>query len=156
MRCNPFSLMILAAGLAITTSAVGQAAAPEKGWVERSNHYTQTLLDVQLKYSPEGGSRQGLAKYDALITDPTWAAEIAQRKELEGVLATLKKAEAKETSQDVREDLEILQKTFNLHFRQQDYWLEHTVPSSTRVRRCLEACRRCSTIRYPRSAAQRL
>jgi len=63
---------------------------PEPAWVTRSNQYTQMLLDVQLKYSPEGGSRQGLAKTDAQITDPTRAAEIAQRKELEGALATLK------------------------------------------------------------------
>jgi uncharacterized protein (DUF885 family) len=85
------------------------------------------LLDVQLKHSPEGGSRQGLAKYDPLITDATRADEIVQRKELEDILANLKKIEAKEKNKDVREDLEILQKTFNLQFRQDDYQLAHKV-----------------------------
>src|ERR1017187_9081747 len=86
------------------------------------------LLDVQLKHSPEGGSRQGLAKYDPLITDATRADEIVQRKELEDIRANLKKVEAKEKNKDVREDLEIVQKTFNLQFRQDDYQLAHKVP----------------------------
>jgi uncharacterized protein (DUF885 family) len=132
------SFSLLAAGLsAACFSAVGQASAngassgapaAEPAWVLQSNKYTQMLLDVQLKYSPEGGSRQGLAKYDTAITDPTRAAEIAQQKELQDVLAKLKKVEAEEKNQDVREDLEILQKTFNLQFREQDYWLDHDVP----------------------------
>jgi uncharacterized protein (DUF885 family) len=86
------------------------------------------LLDVQLKHSPEGGSRQGLAKFDPLITDATRADEIVQRKELVDILANLKKAEAKEKDANVREDLEILQKTFDLQFRQDDYQLAHKVP----------------------------
>jgi uncharacterized protein (DUF885 family) len=134
MRRSAISLIMFAAGLGAAASvALGQAPAAsapnaEPAWVIRSNQYTQTLLDVQLKYSPEGGSRQGLAKYDTLITDPSRAAEIAQQKELEGILAKLKKVETTEKNQDVREDLEILQKTFNLQFRQQNYWLDHDVP----------------------------
>jgi uncharacterized protein (DUF885 family) len=96
--------------------------------VVRSNQYTQQLLDIQLKHSPEGGSAQGVVKYDPLITDATRADEIVQRKELEAVLAQLKKVEAKEKDKNVREDLEILQKTFNLQFRQDDYQLAHKVP----------------------------
>ncbi len=143
MRSAAVLLMILAAGLVAAKPAAGAqtpaasvsspaakapAAAPEPEWVRRSNQYTQMLLDVQFRHSPEGGSRQGLTKYDPLITDPTRADEIAQRKELEDVLATLKKVEAKEKNKDVREDLEILQKTFNLQFRQDDYQLDHKVP----------------------------
>jgi hypothetical protein len=86
------------------------------------------LLDIQLQHSPEGGSAQGLARYDTAITDPTRAAEIAQRAELEAALTKLKKAEATEKNENVREDLEILQKTFNLQFRQDDYQLAHKVP----------------------------
>jgi uncharacterized protein (DUF885 family) len=132
--------MILASGLLAANSAGGAqtpaapaspapapAAAAQPAWVARSNEYTQMLLDVQLKHSPEGGSRQGLAKYDPLITDATRADEIVQRKELEDILANLKKIEAKEKNKDVREDLEILQKTFNLQFRQDDYQLAHKV-----------------------------
>jgi uncharacterized protein (DUF885 family) len=113
---------------ASAAAAKAPAAAPEPEWVKRSNQYTQMLLDVQYKHSPEGGSEQGLAKYDPLITDPSRADEIVQRKELEDILATLRKVEAKEKNADVREDLEIVQKTFNLQFRQDDYQLDHKVP----------------------------
>ena len=104
------------------------AATPEPAWVKRSNEYTQMLLDVQLKHSPEGGSHEGLVKYDPLITDATRADEIVQRKELEAVLAKLKKVEAGEKDKNVREDLEILRKTFDLQFREDDYQLAHKVP----------------------------
>jgi hypothetical protein len=60
-----------AAAPASAATAKVPAAAPEPEWVKRSNQYTQMLLDVQFKHSPESGSQQGLAKYDALITDPT-------------------------------------------------------------------------------------
>ena len=131
--------MILAAGLlAAAPSAVAQKpaapapaekpAAPVQPWIARSNQYTQSLLDVQFKHSPEGGSLQGLVKYDPLITDATRADEIVQRHELEAILANLQKIEAKEKNKDVREDLAIIQKTFNLQFREDDYQLEHKVP----------------------------
>jgi uncharacterized protein (DUF885 family) len=133
MRCKAVLWMTLAAYLLITNPFAGaQAMKPsagsDKSWIGRSNQYTQSLLDVQLRHSPEGGSAQGIAKYDTQITNPTRADEIVQRKELQDILATLKKDEAKEKSQDVREDLEILQKTFSLQFRQDDYELDHKVP----------------------------
>ena len=118
----------LVVGSALGPIAMGQQPSADKAWIAKSNAYTQLLLDVQLKHSPEGGSRQGLAKYDPLITNPTRADEMVQRKELEAVLAKLKKVEAKEKDKNVREDLEILQKTFNLQFRQDDYQLAHKVP----------------------------
>jgi uncharacterized protein (DUF885 family) len=111
-----------AAPVAKVSTAVGQPA-----WVLRSNQYTQTLLDVQLRHSPESASSQGLVKYDAMITDATRADEIVQRKELEAALARLKKAEAKERDKEVREDLAIVRKTFDLQFRQDDYQLAHKV-----------------------------
>ncbi len=136
MRRTAVLSMSLAASLLVANfggaqtpaSAATPAIAPQPEWVARSNQYTQMLLDVQLKHSPEGGSREGLAKYDPLITDASRADEIVQRKELEDILANLKKVEAKEKNKDVREDLEIVQKTFNLQFRQDDYQLAHKVP----------------------------
>jgi len=93
----------------------------------RSNQYTQMLLDMQRKHSPDIGLAQGVAKYDSSITDITRAEEIAQRKELVDILAQLKKIEAKEKDRNVREDLEILQKTYTQQFRADDYRLDHTV-----------------------------
>jgi uncharacterized protein (DUF885 family) len=129
-RTVVLSLMISAGLMAAHSAGWAQApAAPaDPAWVKRSNQYTHMLLDVQMKHSPEGGSREGLVKYDPLITDATRADEIVQRKELEAILAKLKKVEASEKDKNVREDLEIMQTTFNLQFRQDDYQLAHKVP----------------------------
>jgi len=105
-----------------------KASASQSDWVGRSNQYTHQLLYIQFKYSPEDGSEQGIAKFDTLITDPTGAAELAQRKELEQVLARIRRESAGEKSPEVREDLAIIEKTFHLQFRREDYRLAHKVP----------------------------
>jgi len=64
-------------------SAAGKAA---PAWIERSNTYTNTLLGVQFAHTPERGSRQGLARYDQRISQPTLADEQAERRELEAAL----------------------------------------------------------------------
>ncbi len=138
--------LLLAACLVTAISSLqGQSSAPQKpsgpaatasstpvsgvvpAWVVRSDQYTQMLLDVQRKYSPDSGLAQGVAKYDSSITDLTRAEEIVQRKELADSLAQLKKVEAKEKDRNVREDLQILQRVFNLEFREDDYRLDHKV-----------------------------
>lgn len=141
MRMFRFGLVcaaITGAFLAASASAQTPAAAPRASasvaapvqpeWVKRSNAYTQQLLDIQYKYSPESGSEQGLARYDTDITDPSRAAEIAQRKELEAVLATLRKDQKKEKDQNVREDLETIDTAFRRQFQMDDYHLDHNVP----------------------------
>jgi uncharacterized protein (DUF885 family) len=116
--------------LSTICAAAQPSAAPDdaKSWVARSNQYTHQLLDIQLKYSPEDGSGQGLAKFDKLISDPTRAAELAERKETEAALARVDRDAAKETSPEVREDIAILDKAFALRFRTEDYTLSHKVP----------------------------
>jgi uncharacterized protein (DUF885 family) len=99
-----------------------------KAWVERSNAYTNRLLAVQFEHAPEMGSRQGLAKFDERISDPTLADELAERHELEQVLAKIELEGAKESDKRVQEDLEIVRKSFDLRFRRQDYQLQHRVP----------------------------
>ena len=97
-------------------------------WIERSNGYTNRLLDVQLEHAPERGSQQGVAKFDERISNPTLADELAERKELEGVLAKLDTARTTETDRKVLQDLDILHKAFALRFRREDYGLQHKVP----------------------------
>ena len=132
-RAQTPAAAIPAAPAAATSSSASAAnpsapaAAAQPAWIVRSNQYTQMLLDVQMKHSPERASQEGLVKYDSSITDATRADEIAQRKELQIILANLKKIEAKEKDRDVREDLEILQKAFNLQFREDDYLFAHNV-----------------------------
>jgi uncharacterized protein (DUF885 family) len=110
-------------------SAQAPGAGPaSKEWVERSNAYTNRLLEVQFEHDPEMGSRQGLSKFDERVSDPTLADELAERHQLEGVLAKIEVEGAKESDQRVQEDLEIVRKAFDLRFRRQDYQLQHQVP----------------------------
>ncbi|MDE2136825.1 MAG: DUF885 domain-containing protein [Gammaproteobacteria bacterium] len=100
----------------------------DQGWIERSNAYTQKVLDVELEHRPERGSREGLAKFDTLISHPTLADEMQRRHELEKVLAGIDAARPRESDHKVREDMEILHKALDLQFRQEDYELQHEVP----------------------------
>jgi Bacterial protein of unknown function (DUF885) len=112
---------------AVCAHLAGAAESTDKAWVEQSNRYTQLLLDVQLRHSPEQGSKEGLAVFDTQISDPRLADEIAQRRELEAVLDTLKSARAQVTDADVQEDLDILQRAFDLQFRVDDFAQQHLV-----------------------------
>ena len=99
-----------------------------KAWVERSNHYTNMLLEVEFAHSPERGSRQGLARFNERISQPALADEQARRRELEATLAKIDAAAQTEADKRVQEDLTILHKAFDLQFRQEDYGLQHEVP----------------------------
>jgi uncharacterized protein (DUF885 family) len=112
----------------LSCAALGQPAAAEQAWVRQSNVYTNMLLDVQLAHAPEQGSKQGVAKFDQSITDPTRADELIARREFAALLVKIKAARAAETDKNVRQDLDILQKAFSLQFRTEDYELEHEVP----------------------------
>jgi len=114
--------------LALTVSgAVGQQAA-SKTWIAVSDGYTQQLLQVQLRHGPEGGSAQGLARFDPQVSNPTLADERAQRRELEAVLGRMRAAKGTEKDKNVLEDMAILEKAFHLQFRNQDYAEAHDVP----------------------------
>jgi uncharacterized protein (DUF885 family) len=125
-----FSTAIFLSVLSFT--AVGQQPAgndqAEKPWIKQSNHYTNTLLNVQLEHAPEQGSAQGVAKFDDRISDPSRADEVLQRRELEAALTKIKAARATVTDKNVQEDIDILQKNFNLQFRIEDFELAREVP----------------------------
>jgi uncharacterized protein (DUF885 family) len=113
-------------GAAAFSAAAQQSAPPDLGWIKQSNEYTNSLLSVQLEHSPERGSAQGVAKFDERISDPSRADEVAERRELEAALAKVKSAAV--TDKNVKEDIVILQKSFNLQFRQEDFSFAHEVP----------------------------
>jgi uncharacterized protein (DUF885 family) len=129
-------LMVAILATAASCAATAQSAATAESiveptvepWIARSNSYTNQLLDVQLQHSPEEGSREGVAKFDERISNPTLADELAERHELEAVLAKLDAVRAKETDKKVWEDLDILHKAFDLQFREQDFRLQREVP----------------------------
>ena len=117
--------------MSVVSLAHAQDAKPgavDSGWISRSNDYTNTLLDIQLEHSPEQGSREGVAKFDRRISDPSLADELAERKELEAALGKLKAAQSKERDPRVAEDLTILVKAFDLKFRVDDFAIRHEVP----------------------------
>jgi uncharacterized protein (DUF885 family) len=120
----------LSAGASFT--AMGQqtagSAPGEKPWIKQSNELTNSLLSVQFEHSPESGSSQGVAKFDERIANPTRADEAAKRRELESALAKIRAARATVTDKNVQEDIDILQKSFNLQFRTEDFALAHEVP----------------------------
>ena len=128
MRRLTAALVASVIGFSAPCLAGTATSVPEKPWVRQSNIYTNRLLDVQLAHSPESGSQEGLAKYDERITDPSIADQLVERKELEAVLARLRPVQAQEKDENVREDLEIIQKAFNLQFRQDDFELARKVP----------------------------
>jgi hypothetical protein len=106
--------------LAIQPFAI-KAQSDSKAWIAKSNTYTKILIDLDEKYSPEFGSSQGLAFYDTLISVPTLANDLAQRKEREQAVAQLKAAKLQETDLKIKQDLDILINQSELGFRNQDF-----------------------------------
>lgn len=99
-----------------------------RDWIAKSNKYTQELIDLDKKYSPEYGSAQGLAEYDTLITVPTLANQLAQRKEEEALSAKYASYLLQEKDMAVKQDLNILIIHLKLGFRKQDFQLKRKVP----------------------------
>ncbi len=122
------AMLLSAFSLAVTSTQAIGADTPDKSWIEQSNAYTHMLLDVHLAHAPEEGSQQGLAKFDSQISNPTLADQLAERRELESVLAKITAARTTEGNNHVKEDLEILRKAFDLQFREEDFALQREVP----------------------------
>ena len=106
-------------GVLMSLSASAQPPTPD--WIAVSNKYTQMLLDIEMKHSPENGSDEGLSQFDSEVSQPTLADEDQQRRETEAVLPTLKKALSQAKQKEVKQDLEIVIRKVNLRFREQDF-----------------------------------
>ncbi len=124
--CTLFFLGALSFGALAQQPAGGDHG--EKAWIKQSNEFTNMLLSVQLEHTPEQGSQQGAAKFDERISEPSRADEVAERHELEAALAKIQAARAGVAAKNVKEDLDILLKSFNLRFRMEDFQLAHEVP----------------------------
>ena len=96
-------------------------------WIAASNQYTNLLLAVEMKHTPELGSNQGLSQFDTEVSRPTLADEDQERQETEAVLATFKNALAHEKQKEVAQDLEIVIHTVELQFRELDFDRAHKV-----------------------------
>jgi hypothetical protein len=118
----------LVAVLILALYVFGQTSAGPAGWIAVSNNYTNMLLAVEMKHSPESGSRQGLSEYDTKISQPTLADEDQQRQEDEAVLQKIKTAAAEKQQEEVEQDLQIIIRKMQLRFKEEDFVRAHKVP----------------------------
>ncbi len=120
-------LVFLASILPVAVS--GQSSPTnDRNWIGRSNTYTQQLIDVSNRHSPEGASAEGLAAYDTKISVLTQADEDQERAETEIVLKRLTASLATEKDPRVLQDVRILIHATDYSFRREDYDRAHTVP----------------------------
>jgi Bacterial protein of unknown function (DUF885) len=124
-------MVFLSVGLASPrpdAMAAPQAPPPDRSWVAKSNAYTELLLDVQNRHSPEDASAQGLAAYDDRISQPTKLDDDAEIAETKVVQRELMRALAVEPDKNVRQDLEILLQRIEITLKKHDYAEAHKVP----------------------------
>jgi uncharacterized protein (DUF885 family) len=100
----------------------------EKPWVTRSNSFTQMLVDVQLRHSPEMASSQGLKQYDSEIGQPTKTDEDKAIAETRTVLQKFEVQQPNESDANVSQDLQILINSIHLELREHAFGREHEVP----------------------------
>jgi hypothetical protein len=115
-------------GVRPAAAAKAQEAAPDKSWVAKSNAYTDLLLDVQNRHSPEDASSQGLAAFDDRISQPTKLDDDAEIAETKAVQRKLMHAFAVEPDKNVRQDLQILLHSIQITLAKHDYAEAHKVP----------------------------
>jgi hypothetical protein len=122
-------LSIFFAGARPGLMAGPQAAPqPDRSWIASSNAYTDLLVAVLKKHSPESASAEGFAEYDEKISQPTKQDDDASIAETKAVQAKLTRALATERDKNVQEDLSILLRSIQLTLKRYDYAETHQVP----------------------------
>ena len=119
---------ILLTGLLAPVALSASTAMEDRSWIAKSNSYTQQLIDVEMRHSPEDASSEGLAGYDTKISVLTQADEDQQRAEKEIVLKRLQTALTTEQNARVLQDIHILIDATEHTFKEQDYSRAHKVP----------------------------
>jgi hypothetical protein len=93
--------------LALGTMVVTAHAAPAE-WITQSNQFTQLLLDVNARYTPEGAADAGLEQYDTAVLDLKPRYVERQEADLAAVATKLEAARPSVTDPRGKQDLEIL------------------------------------------------
>ena len=107
-------LSIFFAGVLPSLAMSQNPPAEDRSWITKSNSYTQQLIDVSNRHSPEQASAEGLSAYDTKISVLTQADEDQERAETEVVLKRLKASLQTEKDPRVLEDIHILIQDTNL------------------------------------------
>jgi len=95
-------------GLLALVAGTPAALADDADWVEQSNEYSQVVLEVFSKFSPEGAGSIGVDGLDEQVTDLGPGIYERSMEATRVVLAELQESQAKETNPKVRQDLGIL------------------------------------------------
>ena len=70
MRRSALAALLVFAATGVSALGHAQAASAyqpaDQSWVPKSNAYTQTLVDIENRYSPESASAEGLVQYDTI------------------------------------------------------------------------------------------
>lgn len=101
-------MIMLPALLCIPFLVSGPATAADRGWIEKSNAYTQKLLDMDARYQPEAASFWGVEKFDTEVTDLGEKVYERNLADLEKLLLELEGDLARESDLRVQQDIEIL------------------------------------------------
>jgi hypothetical protein len=96
-------------------------------WIAASNKYTNQLLAIEMKHTPELGSNEGLSQFDADVSQPTLADEDQERRETEALVGTFKSAVGQQKQKEVAQDLQIMIRSVELEFRELDFARAHKV-----------------------------
>ena len=96
--------------LVLGTFVWAGASAAEAEWITQSNRYTQLLLEVDARYSPESVANVGLEQYDREVLDLKPGYAERQEADLATVITKLEAARASVTDERGKQDLQILTK----------------------------------------------
>jgi hypothetical protein len=121
-------MISLFAAAALSLPAFAQTQPGDRSWIAASNNYTNLLIQVEFKHSPEAASQEGLSEFDKKISQPTLADEDQERQEAAAVLIKLKSASAEKQPTQVAQDLQIMIRKVELTFKQEDFARAHKVP----------------------------
>jgi hypothetical protein len=95
-------------GLLALVAGTSAALADDADWVEQSDEYSQVVLEVLSKFSPEGAGSIGVDGLDEQVTDLGPGIYERSMQATRDVLAELQESQASETNPKVRQDLGIL------------------------------------------------
>ena len=119
--------IVLSLAIALICLPVCAQEAPAD-WIAASNQYTNQLLAVEMKHTPELGSNEGLSQFDTEVSQPTLADEDQERQETEAVCSPPSRTPSRQEKQkEVAQDLEIVIRTVELQFRELDFERAHKV-----------------------------
>lgn len=98
----------LLATLCLSLLASGPLPAADTGWIEKSNTYTQKVLDLDARYQPEAASFWGMEQFDTEVADFRPGVYERNLADLDKLLSELKSDLAAESDVKVKQDLQIL------------------------------------------------